>query len=83
MLPLIFLNNIYDKENYYTVEPVNIHIQYLINTIQATNRVISTKKSKGQLPLFRGNRELAIPFYAIWYTHSLDHGNHTYSNYLH
>ena len=29
---------------YYTGEPVNIHIQSLINIIQENNRVITTKK---------------------------------------
>ena len=34
----------YDNEKYYPGEPVNIHIQSLINIIQENNRVITTKK---------------------------------------
>ena len=33
----LFLYNIYDNEKYYTGEPVNIHIKYLINIIQENN----------------------------------------------
>ena len=40
---------------YYPSEPVNIHIQTLIDIIQEKNRVITTKKGKGKLPLFCGN----------------------------
>ena len=40
---------------YYPGEPVNIHMQSLINIIQDTNWVITTKKGKGKLPLFRGH----------------------------
>ena len=36
----------------------------LINIIQENNWVITTKKGKGKLPLFYGNRELEIPIYA-------------------
>ena len=39
-----FLYNIYDNEKYYTVEPVNIRMQSLINIIQERNWVITTKK---------------------------------------
>ena len=39
-----FLYNIYDHEKYYLDEPVNIHIQSLINIIQDINQVITTKK---------------------------------------
>ena len=49
---------------YYTGEPVNIHIQSLMNIMQDNNRVISTKKGKGKLPLFRGNGKWVIPIYA-------------------
>ena len=59
-----FLYNIYDDEKYYPVEPVNMHIQLLINIIQKNNLVITTKKGKGKLPLFCGNGERVIPIYA-------------------
>ena len=39
-----FLYNMYDYEKYYPGEPVNIHIQSLMNIIQYTNWVITTKK---------------------------------------
>ena len=39
-----FSYNIYAHEKYYPGEPVNIHIQSLINIIQDNNRVITTKK---------------------------------------
>ena len=39
-----FSYNIYDHEKYYPGEPVNIHIQSLINIIQENNWVITTKK---------------------------------------
>ena len=42
-LPPIFLYNIYDREKYYTDEPVNIHIKYLTNIIQYKNWLITTK----------------------------------------
>ena len=42
---------------YYPGEPVNIHIQSLINIVQENNWVITTKKRKGKLTLFRGNGE--------------------------
>ena len=48
---------------YYPGKPVNIHIQSLINIIQENNRVITTKKGKGKLPLFCGNGERLIPIY--------------------
>ena len=51
--------NIYDPGG-----PVNIHIQSIINIIQENNLVITTKKGKGKLPLFRGNRERVNPIYA-------------------
>ena len=41
------LYNIYDNEKCYTGEPVNIHIQSLINMILDNNRVIITKKGQG------------------------------------
>ena len=40
---------------YYSHEPVNIHIKPLINIIQENNRVITTKKGNGKLPLFCDN----------------------------
>ena len=49
---------------YFPGEPVNINIQAWINTIQENNRVINTKKGKGELPLFCGNIERVIPIYA-------------------
>ena len=49
---------------YYPGEPVNIHIQSLINIIQKNNRVITTKKGKGKLSLFRGNGERVNTIYA-------------------
>ena len=55
-----FLYNIYNHEKYYKGESVNIHIQLLINIIQENNRVITTKKGKGKLPLFCGNIQLLI-----------------------
>ena len=48
---------------YYTGEPVNIHIQSLINIMQENNIVINKKKGKGKLPLFRGNGKWVIPIY--------------------
>ena len=50
-----FCYNIYDHEGNYPDEPVNIHIQPLINIIQDNNWVITIKKGKGKLPLFCGN----------------------------
>ena len=48
---------------YYPGEPVNIHIQSLINIMQVTNLLITTKKGEGKLPLFCGNGERVIPIY--------------------
>ena len=59
----IFLYKIYDHEKYYPGEPVNIHIQSLINIIQERYWVIATKKGKGKLPLFWGHLERVIPIY--------------------
>ena len=42
---------------YYPGEPFNTHIHSLINNMQENNRVITTKKGKGKLPLLRGNEE--------------------------
>ena len=36
-----------------------------MNIIQENNRVITTKKGKGKLPLFRGNVERVIPIYGL------------------
>ena len=58
-----FWNNIYDHKKYYPGEPVNIHIQSLINIIQENNWEITTKKGKGKLSLFFGNGERAIHLY--------------------
>ena len=49
---------------YYPGEPINIHIQPLINIMQDNNRVITTKKGKGKLPIFCGNGEQVITIYA-------------------
>ena len=49
---------------YYPGEPVNIHIQSLINITQENNWVLPPKKGKGKLPLFRGNGERINPIYA-------------------
>ena len=53
----------YDIEKYYPDKPVNIHIQQLINMIQKNNWVITTKKGKGKIPLFRDNGERVNPIY--------------------
>ena len=39
-------------QKYYPDEPVNIHIQSLINIIQQNNRVLTTKKGTDKLTLF-------------------------------
>ena len=44
IVTLNFLYNICDHEKYYPGEPVNINIKSLINIIQESNRVITTKK---------------------------------------
>ena len=49
---------------YYPGEPVNIHIQSLINIIQENNWVVTTKKGKGKLPIFHGNGVRVNPIYA-------------------
>ena len=48
---------------YYPGEPVNIHIQSLINIILENNWAITTKKGKGKLPIFCGNGDRVIPIY--------------------
>ena len=50
---------------YYPGEPVNIHIQSLIEIIQENNWVITKKQGKGKLKLFCGNGERLINFYAL------------------
>ena len=50
---------------YYPGEPINIHIQSLINITQYNNRVITTKKGKCKLPWFCGNGEQVIPIISI------------------
>ena len=52
---------------YYPGEPVNIHIQSLINIIQEKKRAINTKKVKGKLPIFCNNGEQVNPIYASVY----------------
>ena len=54
---------------YYPGEPNNIHIQPLINIMQENKQVITTKKGKGKIPLFRGNGEQVIPIYGPSYIH--------------
>ena len=54
---------IFDHEKYYPGEPVNIHIQSLIDIIQENNKVITIRKGKGKLPLFCGYGERIIPIY--------------------
>ena len=49
---------------YYPGEPVNTHIQSLLNIIQENNWFITTKKVKGKLILFCGNGEQVNPIYA-------------------
>ena len=49
----------------YPDELVNIHVQSLINIIQANNRVTATKKGNGELPLICGNGERVIPIYGL------------------
>ena len=39
------------------------HILSLIHIIQDNKWVITTKKGRGELPLFCGNGEWVIPFY--------------------
>ena len=50
---------------YYPVEPVNIHIQSLINMIQDKIWSLPPKKGKGKLPLFCGNGERVNPIYGV------------------
>ena len=52
-------------KKYYLGEPVNIHIQSLINIIQKNNWVITNKKGKVKLSLFRDNGEQVIPIYTL------------------
>ena len=65
LLPLIFLYNIYDNEKYYPGVPVNVHKQPLINIIREKNWAITTKKGKGELPLFCGKGERVITIYGV------------------
>ena len=60
--PNIFYN-IYNREKYHLFETINNHIQPLIDIIQDNNRVITTKKGNGKLPLFSGNGERVISTY--------------------
>ena len=50
---------------YFPVEPVNIQIQSLINMMQESNWVITTKTSNGKLLLFCGNVERLITTYGV------------------
>ena len=52
-------------KKYYQGEPVNIHIQLLINITQEKNWVITTNKGLGKSPLFCGNGEWVIPIYVL------------------
>ena len=64
LLPPIFCITYIIANRYYPDGPVNIHIQQLINIIQDNNRVITTKKRKGKLPLFCGNVERVMTIYS-------------------
>ena len=62
-LPQENLENYCYPEKYFLGKPINIHIQSLINIILDNNRLITTKKGKGKLPLFCGNGERVIAIY--------------------
>ena len=49
------------------VEPLNILIKSLILIIQENNRVITTKKGKGKLPIFCSNGYQVIHIYGGWW----------------
>ena len=63
-LPPFFCITYIIIKKYYQGEPVNICIWSLIYIIQEKNRGNTTKKGKVKLPLFCGNLEKVIPFYA-------------------
>ena len=54
-------------KKYYPGEPVNIHIQSLINITQEKNWGITTKKDKVKLLLSCGNGEPVITIYDVLY----------------
>ena len=60
-------------------EPVNIHIQSLINIIQENNWVITTKKGKNKLSLFCGNGKRVIPIFLSIQQASPEYFSRTYS----
>ena len=63
-----FFNITYTIVNrYYPDEPVNIHIQSLINITQEKNWGITTKKDKVKLLLSCGNGEPVITIYDVLY----------------
>ena len=64
-LSLICSYSMYDHQKYYPGEPVTIHIRSLINMTQEENCLITTKRGRGELSLFCGNREWVIPFYGV------------------
>ena len=51
---------------YYPCEPVNIHTQLSLNTMQETNWETTTKSGKDKSPFFCGNGEQLIHIYACW-----------------
>ena len=52
-------------EKYYPGEPVNINILSLLILSRINIGKLPPKKGKGELPLFCGNREQAIPIYGL------------------
>ena len=63
-LPPIFCITYMTMNKYYPVDPVNIHIQSLMNNMQDNNRVVTIKKGKRKLTTFFGNGEGVISIYA-------------------
>ena len=63
LLPPIFCITYNIMNKYYPGEPVNIHIHSLIYITQDNNWVVTTKKDKGELPVFCSNGEWVIPIY--------------------
>ena len=54
-------------KKHYIDEPVNLHMKSLINITRENNRVITTKKHKGKLPLFCVNVEGKISIHTLVY----------------
>ena len=59
-LPPIFHITYTITKKYYPGEPVNIHMQSLINIIQEENWFITNKKGIGKFPLFCSNGERVV-----------------------